>query len=189
VVPGTSSNGDNPEQHRQAGAWLAQLHSLPHLDDDPLPPAAALIRRWQAWRRRADDRLASSLLTSIDQALDSHHHHAAAQRVPCHRDFTPANWLITADHDFGVIDFEHARADLWLSDCARLANHHWPQQPACATAFWAGYGRQLQDGEHALLAVLAAIEGCAAWSWAVDHGDSAFAARAYAALATNVAAL
>jgi Ser/Thr protein kinase RdoA (MazF antagonist) len=71
-------------------------------------------------------------------------------QVPCHRDYTPRNWLVK-DGVQSVIDFEHARLDVWLADLARLHLGIWPDRPDLKEAFLVGYGRQLSDTDHAIL--------------------------------------
>ena len=70
--------------------------------------------------------------------------------MPCHRDYTPRNWLVKDGVQY-VIDFEHARLDVWLADLARLHLGIWPDRPDLKEAFLAGYGRQLSDTDHAIL--------------------------------------
>jgi Phosphotransferase enzyme family len=76
--------------------------------------------------------------------------------VPCHRDYTPRNWLARDGVQY-VIDFEHARLDVWLADLAWLHLGIWPDRPDLKDAFLAGYSRQLSDTDHAILQDLAAL--------------------------------
>jgi hypothetical protein len=77
-------------------------------------------------------------------------------QVPCHRDYTPRNWLVKDGVQY-VIDFEHARLDVWLADLARLHLGIWPDRPDLKEAFLVGYGRQLSDTDHAILQGVAAL--------------------------------
>jgi Ser/Thr protein kinase RdoA (MazF antagonist) len=77
-------------------------------------------------------------------------------QVPCHRDYTPRNWLVKDGVQY-AIDFEHARLDVWLADLARLHLGIWPDRPDLKEAFLAGYGRQLSDTDHAILQGVAAL--------------------------------
>jgi Ser/Thr protein kinase RdoA (MazF antagonist) len=77
-------------------------------------------------------------------------------QVPCHRDYTPRNWLVKDGVQY-VIDFEHARLDVWLADLARLHLGIWPDRPDLKEAFLAGYGRQLSETDHAILQGVAAL--------------------------------
>jgi hypothetical protein len=80
-------------------------------------------------------------------------------RVPCHRDYTPRNWLDDAGTVY-VVDFEWSRLDVWVSDLARLHLGIWPTRPDLQEAFMSGYGRELDDADQAILhgcAVLTAV--------------------------------
>src|SRR5215472_13698089 len=140
---------------REAGVLLRRLH-------DAQPPSP-----WDGWGAAkvaefdALMPMASQLLDKRDLAL------ARAQveplsglpglgRVPCHRDYTPRNWLVKDGVQY-VIDFEHARLDVWLADLARLHPGIWPDRPDLKAAFLDGYGRQLSDTDHAVLQGVAAL--------------------------------
>ena len=77
-----------------------------------------------------------------------------AGRVPCHRDFTPRNWLV-GDGMVRIVDFEWSRLDVWVSDLARLHIGVWDGRPDLREAFLAGYGRDLSDTDRRVL------HGCA----------------------------
>jgi Ser/Thr protein kinase RdoA (MazF antagonist) len=79
---------------------------------------------------------------------------AGPVRVPCHRDFTPRNWLVDA-RTLYIVDFEWSRLDVWLSDLARLHLGIWASRPDLRDAFLHGYGRELDDTDQAIL------QGCA----------------------------
>lgn len=155
---GAVPDPDRPAEqaaHREAGALLRRFH-------DAKPPVP--WDDWGAAKIAEFDRLlpmASLLLGRRDLAL------ARAQvetlsdlscpgQVPCHRDYTPRNWL-AADGVQYVIDFEHARLEVWLADLARLHLGIWPDRPDLNEAFLDGYGRQLSDTDHAILHGVAAL--------------------------------
>lgn len=80
-------------------------------------------------------------------------------QVPCHRDYTPRNWLVD-DSRLYVIDFELARLDVWVSDLVRLYFGVWTDRPDLQEAFLDGYGRRIGDTDRGLLlgcGVLAAV--------------------------------
>lgn len=141
--------------HREAGMLLRRLHhAQPPLPWDDF--GAAKIAEFDSLMP-----MASQLLGKRDLAL------ARAQvetlsglpwpgQVPCHRDYTPRNWLVKDGVQY-VIDFEHARLDVWLADLARLHLGIWPDRPDLKQAFLAGYGRQLNDTDHAILQGVAAL--------------------------------
>jgi hypothetical protein len=74
--------------------------------------------------------------------------------VPCHRDYTPRNW-ITEGTRVRVIDFEWTRLDAAATDLARLHLGIWEGRPDLREAFLDGYG-QIDDTGQAIL------RGCAA---------------------------
>jgi tRNA A-37 threonylcarbamoyl transferase component Bud32 len=154
---GQADNDGLPEQalHREAGALLRRFH-------DAQPPLAC--DGWGAAKIAEFDDLmpiASQLLGKRDLAL------ARAEvemlgglpcpgQVPCHRDYTPRNWLVKDGVPY-VIDFEHARLDVWLADLARLHLGIWPDRPDLKEAFLVGYGRRLSDTDRAVLQGAAAL--------------------------------
>jgi Phosphotransferase enzyme family len=70
-----------------------------------MPVAAGLLSARELARVRAE-------VAALDGV-------ACPGRVPCHRDYTPRNWLVGHDAQF-IVDFEWARLDVWISDLARL---------------------------------------------------------------------
>jgi tRNA A-37 threonylcarbamoyl transferase component Bud32 len=143
---------------RQAGAALQRLHRAePPLRwpdfglakigelDQLMPQAAGLLTGAKLGFARTQVRAMTAITTAV--------------KVPCHRDYTPRNWLIH-DGTLSVIDYEWARLDAPASDLARLHIGAWTGRPDLAEAFLDGYGRQLGDADHAILrgcAVITAI--------------------------------
>ena len=140
---------------REAGVLLRQFH-----DAQPRRP----WYDWGAAKVAEFDSLmpmASQLLGERDLALALAEVEALSGlpcpgRVPCHRDYTPRNWLVKDDVLY-IIDFEHARLDVWLADLARLNLGIWPDRPDLKEAFLAGYGRQLSDTDNAILQGVSAL--------------------------------
>jgi len=174
--------------HRRAGSFLRALHALPEPDHDPLPLRAAVLRRHAAWLARVSPRLPAddvARLGALGERLRADAGlFARARRVPCHRDFTPGNWLIDGPQEDGqvarlerffVVDFEHARLDAPLLDLVKLWTEVWGERPDLEAAFFAGYGRTLRPDEQVELRVLAAMHAMATVAWAHDHADVAFA--------------
>lgn len=171
--------------HLAAGRFLSALHRLPRTDTDPLPLAEALLTRAKAWILRAQPLLERS----VGDAVWELSREAAAAlgdrtRVPCHRDFTPRNWLAdrAAPDRLTLIDFEHSRSDLGLMDLERLWSGTWPDRPDLREAFLEGYGGQLSDEEEQLLERLSALAGLGTVVWAHEHGDREFEERGRAQL-------
>ena len=110
----------------------------------------------------------------------------SAVQVPCHRDYTPRNWLVH-DGAVRVIDFEWARLDTPPADLARLHLGAWEGRPDLRAAFLDGYGRQLDDTGHAIL------RGCAALTavWLIlkarETGQPSFEKASRAALRRLIA--
>ncbi len=167
-----------------AGRVLARLHALPHRDRDPLPLATALRRRMAAAvaRARAAALAVPPALLRL-AAAEGPDPLAGARRVPCHRDFTPDNWLSAGPDTVALVDFEHARADLAALDLAKLEGGLLFGAPELRAAFYAGYG---PPPPAPLLAGLVGLHGLSTQLWAARHADAALAAlgdRAVAAAA------
>ena len=188
LVTGRVREGVERAAHRRAGAFLRALHALPEPDRDPLPLREAVQQRYAAWLARVSPRLTEAdagQLRGLGEALrGTPRLFGRARRVPCHRDFTPSNWLIDgplADAQisrldgFFVVDFEHAQLDCPLIDLVKLWTEVWGDRPELEQQFFAGYGRALGADERAELRVLAAMHAMATVSWAHDHADPAFA--------------
>ncbi len=187
LVTGRVREAVEQTAHRRAGAFLRALHMLPEADHDPLPLREAIPRRYAAWLARVSPRLTlaeAAHLRGLGEALQADVGlFARARRVPCHRDFTPSNWLIDGPivdgqisriDGFFVVDFEHAKLDCPLLDLVKLWTEVWGDRPDLEAAFFAGYGRTLGPDERLELQVLAAMHAMATVAWAHDHADPAF---------------
>lgn len=175
---------DEPALYRRAGALLRGLHDLPYGDDDPMPLALAFLRRASAWLARCQGLVPTEVLRWAEACS----HEAARliaqeryRRVPCHRDYTPRNWLDDGKQLY-LIDFEHARADLWLNDVERLYGEVLASRPRLAAAFWLGYGRTPSESEQALLKRLGVLAALATIAWAARHGNEALKQQGWRAL-------
>lgn len=180
--------------HKRAGYFLRALHCVSERDTDPVPLGEAVQRRCEAWLARVEPALGAdehARLRERAAPADDPGLFAGARRVPCHRDFTPGNWLVSGPLDDGkiagldgffVIDFEHAHLDTPLVDLVKLWTDVWPDRPDLESAFFAGYGRNLGPAEHAQLGVLAAMHAMATIAWAHEHADLQFQALGQRAL-------
>lgn len=157
--------------HRQAGAWLRTLHEWPHQDDDPLPLHEALKKRALSWISRARGHLDPGVLQAVRDRVGAFDELQDIQRVPCHRDFSPRNWIQAPDGTLGIIDFEHARGDLWLQDLDRIT------EPSLRQALLEGYGRVPSDAEEKVYDLLSTIGAVSTVVWAKQHGDLPFEAQ------------
>lgn len=174
-LPGARAPLDTPAVHHAAGRFLAALHRLPLPDHDTLPLPDALERRHHSWLARCELVLAPDERRVADEHGPRAELFAGAVRVPCHRDFTPDNWLWDGER-LAVVDFEHARLDLALVDLAKLAVGPWQTSPNLATAFFTGYGRSPDDdpSQRARLRAAIVLHGLASLAWGVEHGEPCF---------------
>lgn len=173
--------------HRRAGYFLRALHAVPEPDHDPVSIGQAVRLRYAAWLSRvrpavSDEEFAELRARAPAAETDLF---AAARRVPCHRDFTPGNWLVSGPllegqilglDGFYVVDFEHAHLDCPLFDIVKLWTDLWGERPDLEAAFFAGYGRGLGAVERLQLRVLAAMHAMATIAWAHEHADLHFQA-------------
>lgn len=167
---------DDTDMYRQAGEILRSLHAVP-IDERDSDPVAAFVERAARWDQRAvqyvtaDDRswvrerirLVLPLLTDI-------------HRCPCHRDFTPRNWVVDDAGTLRVIDFGHAREDFWILDVDKLWSDQWVDRPERQRAFWEGYGRQGTDAEWSVLEASSALGAVSTIVWSREHGDESYEA-------------
>jgi Ser/Thr protein kinase RdoA (MazF antagonist) len=149
---------DHPAEqglHREAGALLRRFH-----DAQPLVPwddwAAAKIAEFDSLMPMASQLLGKRNLALARAQVEALSGLPCPGQVPCHRDYTPRNWLVKDGVQY-VIDFEHARPDVWLADLARLHLGIWPDRPDLKEAFLDGYGSQFSDTDHAILQGVAAL--------------------------------
>ncbi|MFZ6180120.1 phosphotransferase [Nannocystis pusilla] len=178
---GTHDPALAPVAHLAAGRLLRALHEIPVADDDPMPLVDAVAARQSEWHARARDLLTPSERDALQRLAARRDAFAGVRRVPCHRDFTPDNWLLDADK-LCVLDFEHARLDAPEVDLVKLRADVWPDRPHLAEAFLAGYGPLTTDAA-ARLDVLLALHAAATLAWAERHDDPAFRALGRRALA------
>ncbi len=179
------------EMYRQAGAWLRALHTLPSTDNDPVPLPEAYAQRGAAWLGRAAGLLEPNTTSWVVEQVEGAVallEQLRAVRVPCHRDYSPRNWLVdlSANVSVGsvqlsVIDFEHARPDFWLVDVERLYAGLWER--SLEDAFWQGYGRVLSEVEREVLGQRLALSALSTVVWAREHHDADFERQGRAQLA------
>jgi Ser/Thr protein kinase RdoA (MazF antagonist) len=167
----------------QAGCVLRDLHGLA-LGGAQADPVAAFVERAERWDRRSaafvddDDRAwMSGRIREITELLPH------VRRVPCHRDYTPRNWVIDAEGRLRVIDFGHARADYWILDVDKLWSDQWIDRSDREAAFWDGYGTRPTDDERNVLGAVSALGAVSTITWSREHGDSAYEAHGRAHLA------
>lgn len=174
---------DERHSHLRAGSFLRQLHSLPLADEDPLTVLDAYAKRVASWTRRATGIVPAALIAATEAAaMGAAPFLQGLRRVPCHRDYTPRNWLVGRDRRLTVIDFEHAHPDLYLVDLQRLWVGAWRRRPDLKEAFLEGYGRQLTADEERALRSISALWALSTIVWARQHHDATFEGEAWEVL-------
>ena len=185
--------------YRDLGALTKRLHEITlgdaaFSDEDPVAPAAAYRLRVASWCEMAAGYVEAELVANVRAyALEAAPALADARRVPCHRDIAPRNVLVDARGNarapgftVGLVDFEHARADLPWFDLVRLAAEAWPEEPERKAAFLDGYGGvptgttgrserpagRWTDADEGILARLVALHALATTAWAARHHDA-----------------
>lgn len=161
--------------HRAAGSWLRRLHDLAVVDDDPVDLAQAMHLRLQGWARRRPGLVDASTLDAVARLIDAADW-SCQRRRPCHGDFGPRNWLWHDETGLSVIDFEHAKADVWAIDLHKLVDGAWWGRPDLEDAFWEGYGRVPGADEQALIAAVRALYAVGTVVWGRSHDDAPFEA-------------
>lgn len=178
VAPGSP---EEEQAHYEAGRVLGKLH---HATSAPRTGAVGteLAQRLRDWVVRANR---ASLISPIEGERLSHHADVLANTrmdsAVCHLDYQPRNWLL--GEVFGLCDFEHMRRDARIRDFARLEFRRWQAAPNLRTAFFAGYGRPLNDTEERLLESFGAIEAVTALVRGHEQDDLALSAHGRTVLA------
>jgi Ser/Thr protein kinase RdoA (MazF antagonist) len=164
----------------EAGRALARLHAAPVTERDPCPLSAALSRRWRAAANQLGARgivLRNDAVAAVDGVLRG----VTSERVWCHRDCAPRNWLWAPGLRLQLIDLEHARPDWALLDVAR-AMLEIDGRDASAALFAAWSDESGIEPSTEALRAATVLEQARGLAWALRHGDSSHAARATAGL-------
>ncbi len=186
----------------EAGKFLKKLHKVEFEDNDQTPLGEAVLRRAQAtYKRMLELQAAGSqeyfggtsveevanIVSGVEEVLPLLN---LCKRVPCHRDFWRRNWIWprnegkTCDEvSFRVIDFEHARPDLFLFDMMKNWSDCWLESAGLESAFWDGYGRMLDDQERLLLHRCGALHAIQTILWANEHQQTELLSQGQALLA------
>jgi Ser/Thr protein kinase RdoA (MazF antagonist) len=98
--------------------------------------------------------------------------------VTCHLDYTQRNWVVDDGGRLGVIDFSTCGRAPVAEDLSRLAHRQWTTRPDLRDAFFAGYGRALDDDERAQLECSTALAALADLASASALGRQALVAPA-----------
>ncbi len=96
---------------------------------------------------------------------------------PCHRDYCPANWLVSPEGAWtGVIDFEFSGWDVRSADFSRYPNWDWIDRPELAEAFFEGYGHTFPPSEEQQTLVAHVLYALDAVVWGMENSYFGFAA-------------
>ena len=175
----------------QAGKFLRALHEVPFDDDDSMAVGDAVLTRALALQRRLgevdvrSDHLSPDRMTGIVDIIGEVVPLLnRIKRVPCHRDFWRRNWIWTKANGgepegvhLSVIDFEHARPDLFVFDFMKLWSDCWLSDPQLEQPFWDGYGRRLTSEENTLLNTCAKLHAVQTMIWSAEHQYATFFAQ------------
>lgn len=157
---------------RAAGVWLRRLHGVGTTLDDPLTVSDAVARRRDAWLERAEGHLCADTRERLRAAIDPAVFEGL-ERVSCHRDFIPTNWLWHGQ--LTVIDFGQSRPDVSLWDLVKLEAETFLGHPDLRSVFFEGYG-VLSEQDETRLAQLVLLHGLQTAVWGDTHGDAGFSA-------------
>lgn len=160
-VPGRSMTLDDPPStFAEAARVLRRLHRLPCAQES-LPLGEAMRQRAATWATRPG---APAIARAIVDWVTRHQRSLDAQRVWCHRDYEPRNWILDNER-VGLVDFEHTRPDHPLVDWVRLEAAGWsPEQRAA-------FANVLGEPDPVALRGTLAVYGLATWVWAQEHRD------------------
>lgn len=186
------------EVWRRAGAALADFHDSAtgsffgpcQQDGTPAGPAIADAEEYirselDSWQHRgmAIDCLAPDEMAVVSAARSLLTAFANERPVPCHRDYGPANWLVTEDGLWsGVIDFEFSQWNVRMADFTRYPNWEWIDRPDLIEAFCAGYGRAFTPAEESQRLLCHLLYALAAVVWGQENAYCGFAAEGRRAL-------
>jgi aminoglycoside phosphotransferase len=173
VSLGRFTFSERERAYRSAGAFLRALHSQP-CETDNLELGEALLMRVAAFARQARKSFSEEEVQGVVRPLEGHLSQVKGlSRVFCHRDFMEHNWLMSRD-TFGVIDFEHSKADFFLLDLCEMAATSWLTSPGLGVAFFEGYGRRLEVWEKEFLHYWALLWSYSTLMWARRHNDDRY---------------
>lgn len=164
---------------RLAGRFARKLHGLTGVAPDDNAPAMQFRDRLERYLAAGEGSVDGGTADWARRLIDRACARGAVGAVPCHRDFSPRNWLLQRTATgirFGVIDWERGGADVWLQDVQRMAYDHWHSKPALRDAFFEGYGRAPTEVERLQLDAICTVGAIASVAWAKAHNDPTFAA-------------
>ncbi|KKL82820.1 hypothetical protein LCGC14_1980960 [marine sediment metagenome] len=182
---------------RAAGQAVARLHDLAvgdyfgpcHRDGAPAGDAIRDAREYMtaeledvADRGRGMGYLSDADLAVVQAGLNLVPSFEGESPVPCHRDYCPANWVVSRDGVWaGVIDFEFSQWNVRATDFTRYPDWDWLARPDLVEAFFEGYGRLTPEQEQQRL-VAHVRYALTAVVWGRDNAYHGFAEEGHNAL-------
>jgi hypothetical protein len=166
------------EAYRVAGRVAKAFHHIELNESEEAWSAANAARnRMERYIAMSDGKLCPELLAWTKTVLPETELFRGERRVPCHRDYSPRNWLVSETNgqlQWSLIDFERARLDLKYADFQRMWPDAWKGRPDRRTAFFEGYGLDLSADEEKRLRITVLTNCLGTIPWAVSNNDPAF---------------
>lgn len=161
----------DPATHHRAAQLLRQFH-------DGAPPSidsalgARMRSSFERYAARCNGLVTAAELAAVRDLLVQIEG-APIFVVACHGDFSPRNWLVDGEV-VRLIDFARFQRDHWTSDLLLLSRRYWIDHPSLRDAFFAGYGRTIDEAD---LPIVRAARG--RWAigtivWSREHADAPF---------------
>lgn len=170
-VPGRHPGPASTHAHRRAGAVLRRLHQARPAQEQTAADLESALQRLERLVTRSRD-----VLTVREQAfVRAQGAELAAlplgDKVPCHGDYRPHNWLLEASTALRVIDFGKSRFELAAWDLTKLFLRPWWRRPDLAHVFLEGYGRRLEADEAEYVQRRMAIDAVSHTAFGVVRGS------------------
>jgi hypothetical protein len=163
--------------YETAGQVARELHAIRCEETTTVDAGADAAERMERFTAAAGDSLSIEVRDWLSAIEPDTEVLSGESAVPCHRDFSPRNWLVDETSDglgWSLIDFERARLDLRYADFKFMWPNHWKGRPERRSAFFAGYGRELSADEETRLRFTVLINCLGTISWARENNDPAF---------------
>lgn len=174
-----------PGLWHMAGHWLRELHGLPTRSVDAMTFGEAMRTRLSASLAHAQGALDASQREAIEAVMSrlERPQFASTDRVFCHRDFRPRNWMVRRDGTFVVVDFEHARIDFLETDFARLVPY-FRTKPELARVFVKAYRDSRRSYNDERLRVALVVDALQTLAWGIQHAHEGYQAEGRTLLAS-----
>jgi hypothetical protein len=171
------SSDECTRMFKMAGRFIRKLHDADLPDLEGIDAGEYLRDRMEYYLGEGENAVDGETVAWAHDLIDEASSITGVQRVPCHMDFSPRNWLIQRFEEgtgFGVIDWERGRWDLWLQDVQRMEYDHFHREPHLRDAYFEGYGREPSEDEQLQLNTISLVTAIASSPWAIDHNDAHF---------------